>query len=63
MTSRNAEMEAIFSELSEKNKDIVILIARSIKVAQESEEETREPAIGDRPAYPRCYTADRQDVQ
>lgn len=39
MEGRNAEMEAIFSELSEKNKEIVILIAKSIKVAQEAAEQ------------------------
>lgn len=38
MASRNTDMQAIFSELSEKNKDIVILIAKSVKVAQEVEE-------------------------
>ncbi len=35
MTSKNTDMQAIFSELSERNKDIVILIAKSVKVAQE----------------------------
>ena len=39
MASRNADMQAIFSELSEKNKDIVILIAKSVKVAQEVAEQ------------------------
>lgn len=39
MEGRNAEMEAIFSELSEKNKEIVILVAKSIKVAQEAAEQ------------------------
>ena len=33
MVSRNAEMEAIFNELSEKNKEIVILVAKSVKMA------------------------------
>ena len=32
MTGRNAEMEEIFSELFEKNKDIVILLVKGIKV-------------------------------
>ena len=36
MESRNADMQVLFSELSEKNKDIVILIAKSMKVAQEA---------------------------
>lgn len=39
MTSRNTDMQAIFNELSESNKDIVILIARSVKVAQEVAEQ------------------------
>ena len=39
MASKNTEMQAIFNELSEKNKDIVTLIARSMKVAQEAAEE------------------------
>lgn len=34
MASRSAEMQTIFSELSEENKDIMILIARSMKIAQ-----------------------------
>ena len=42
MENRNTDMQAIFSELSEKNKDIVILIAKSVKVAQEA---TAEPRI------------------
>lgn len=43
MASRNADMQAIFSELSDKNKDIVILIAKSVKVAQEEAEQPRNP--------------------
>lgn len=43
MASRNTDMQAIFSELSEKNKDIVILIAKSVKVAQEVAEQPRNP--------------------
>lgn len=45
MASRNTNMQAIFSELSEKNKDIIILIARSIKVAQEAAEQPRKPPV------------------
>lgn len=45
MASRNTDMQAIFSELSEKNKDIVILIAKSVKVAQEVEEQPRNPPM------------------
>lgn len=38
MKRKNAEMQAIFQELSEKNKDLVILVAKSIKVAQDAAE-------------------------
>ena len=34
MKSKSDDMKAIFNALSEKNKDIVILVARSVKVAQ-----------------------------
>lgn len=44
MASRNTDMQAIFSELSEQNKDIVILIARSVKVAQEVAGQPRKPS-------------------
>lgn len=40
MKSRNSIMQALFSELSEKNKDIIILIAKSIKVAQITDEQS-----------------------
>lgn len=43
MASRNTDMQAIFNELSEKNKDIIILIAKSVKVAQEEEEQPCNP--------------------
>lgn len=36
MTSRSTDMQAIFSKLSEKNKDIVILVAKSVEVAQDT---------------------------
>lgn len=45
MASRNTDMQAIFNELSEKNKDIIILIAKSVKVAQEEAEQPRKPPI------------------
>ncbi len=45
MESRNTDMQAIFSELSEKNKDIIILIARSVKVAQEAAEQPHKPPV------------------
>lgn len=37
MESKKSVMQAIFNELSEKNKDIMILIAKSIKIAQETD--------------------------
>lgn len=37
MESKNTIMQAIFSELSERNKDIMILVAKSVKVAQETD--------------------------
>ena len=37
MEDRSIEMQAIFSKLSEQNKDIIILLAKIIKIAQESE--------------------------
>lgn len=43
MTSRNSDMQALFSELTEKNKDIVILVAKSVKVAQDTIEQPRKP--------------------
>lgn len=44
MESRNAEMQDIFGELSERNKDIIILIAKSVKVAQEVTEQSCKPS-------------------
>lgn len=38
-------MQAILSELSEKNKNIVILVAKSVKVAQEAVEQPRKPPM------------------
>lgn len=35
MTSNNIDMKDIFSKLSEKNKDVIILIAKSLKNIQE----------------------------
>jgi len=37
MENRNVEMQDIFSKLSEKNKEIIILVAKGIKIAQEPE--------------------------
>lgn len=35
MKSKNAVMQEIFSELTERNKDIMILVAKSVNIAQE----------------------------
>ena len=35
MESKRADMMTFFSQLSERNKDVVILVAKSVKVAQE----------------------------
>lgn len=42
MNGKNNDMQNIFNALSEKNKDIVILVAKSVKVAQESTSELYE---------------------
>ena len=36
MKSKKTDMQAIFSKLSERNKDILILVAKSMKIAQET---------------------------
>lgn len=36
MANRKNDMQKIFSELSEKNKDILLLVAKGMKAAQES---------------------------
>ncbi len=52
MASKNAEMQAIFSELSEQNKDIVMLVAKSVKVAQEvAAQPRRPPGQNDQPGW------------
>lgn len=38
MKSKKTDMQAIFNKLSEKNKDILILVAKSMKIAQETSE-------------------------
>lgn len=43
MKSRETDMQAVFNELSDKNKDIVILIAKSVKVAQEEAKQPQRP--------------------
>lgn len=40
MKSKNDEMEEVFNKLSEANKDIIILMAKSVKVAQEVTEQS-----------------------
>lgn len=47
MESKRTDMQGIFSKLSEKNKDILILLAKGMKVAQEATEQScqREKAM------------------
>lgn len=45
MISKDDDMRAIFCELSEKNKDIVILIAKSMKIAQDTVVQTQDSAF------------------
>ncbi len=40
MTDRRMDMQAIFDGLSEENKDVMLLIARSVKYAQEVTEQS-----------------------
>lgn len=44
MKSKSSDMRDIFNKLSEKNKDILILLAKSIKVAQEVERQSCKPS-------------------
>ncbi len=39
MTSRRADMQDLFAELSEENKEVMLLIAKSMKAAKEAVEE------------------------
>lgn len=36
MANRTKDMQTIFAELSEQNKDIMILVAKGMKAAQDS---------------------------
>lgn len=38
MESKEAVMQEVFNELNERNKDIMILVARSVNIAQEDSE-------------------------
>ena len=44
MKSKKADMQAIFSKLSEKNKDILILLAKGMRMAQDASERPRKRA-------------------
>ena len=35
MADRSADMNAVFNALSEKNQEIIMLVAESVKIAQE----------------------------
>lgn len=39
MTNRRTDMQTVFAQLSEENKDIMVLIAKSMKAAKEAVEE------------------------
>lgn len=43
MENKTADMEDIFSKLTDENKDILILVAKSIKMAQETEYQNVKP--------------------
>lgn len=43
MANKNNDIQSIFNKLSEQNKDILILVATSVKVAQDiNEQNTKE---------------------
>lgn len=45
MTDRKTDMQALFDKLSEKDRDIMLLIARSVQYAQKvTEQSLRQPA-------------------
>ena len=46
MKSKTEEMQKIFDKLSDKNKDILILVARSVKVAREEKTDSKLPKQG-----------------
>ena len=46
MESKTEEMKKIYDKLSDKNKDILILVARSVKVAQEEKPDSKLPKQG-----------------
>lgn len=41
MTNKNNDIQSIFNKLSEQNKDILILVATSVKVAQDINEQNK----------------------
>ena len=45
MESRSTQMQILFNGLTEKNQEIMILVARSIQVAQEAAKEPRKPRV------------------
>lgn len=49
MDSKSEDMQAIFSSLSEANKDIVLLVARSMQIAQGSAPACRNPSAAGAP--------------
>ena len=45
MDSKNIEMQNIFNELSERNKDVMLLIAKSVNIAQENPKKQNKPIL------------------
>ncbi len=43
MASKSTDMQAIFSELSESNKDIIILLAKGMRIAEHTTKKPRKP--------------------
>ncbi len=43
MGNRKNDMQIIFAELSEKNKDIMLLVAKGMKAAQETAKQLYSP--------------------
>ena len=44
MTDRRSEMKAVFEKLSKENKNILILVAKSMKAAKEAAEQPQNPS-------------------
>ncbi len=47
MESRRADMQAVFNALSEQNKDMILLVAKSVQTAQKAAERSLRPPKSD----------------